>query len=428
VSGAFSNPTVVAALIFVLTYIGVVGFIRRKTEVICAGIALGVILGHIELPHIVHDISWNVMGIFTGTLLLSEFFVLSRAPDAIAAYLVRHTRTAGGAFLAVCAFASALSIVIENVAVVLVVAPIMFGLAKKIGVSPVPGMIAIAVCSNLQGAATLIGDPPSMILANYMQMNFNDFFWYQGRPGMFFAVQLGAVGSMLFLYAHFRRYRSPVDFAERVEVRSHIPTVLTTVMVGALTLSSFVDPGFKWFGGSVCMALGLLGFLFSTRFTTVAERKQVVLQYDWASTIFLAGVFVMVGMLERTGVIEAFAGFLARNLGGNPVVVFSLVVWASVAFSAFIDNVPYLTMMIPVVQLVSETVGIPMELLVFGLLIGASLGGNITPVGASANIVGVGLLRKRGHHVSSWDFVKVGLPFTVTATVLGSLFIYFAWR
>ena len=422
------NPTVVAALIFILTYAGIVGFIRRKTEVIGVGIALGVVFGYIKAPDIVHDISWNVMGIFAGTLLLSEFFVLSRAPDAIATYLVRHTRTTGTAFLAVCVFASALSIFIENVAVVLIVAPIMVGLARRIGVSPVPGIIAVAVCSNLQGAATLIGDPPSMILANYMRMNFNDFFVYHGKPAMFFAVELGAVGSILFLFNHFRRYKAPVDFTGRIEVRSLLPTVLTGTMIGALALSSFVDPDFKWFGGSVCMFLGVVGVLLSRRFATVAERRRIVLQFDWATTAFLAGVFVMVGMLERTGVIEAFAGFLSVRLGDNPLVVFSIVVWASVAFSAFIDNVPYLTMMIPVVQLVSDTLGMPVELLVFGLLIGASLGGNITPVGASANIVGVGILRKQGYHVSLWEFVKIGLPFTVTATLLGSFFIYFVWR
>jgi Na+/H+ antiporter NhaD/arsenite permease-like protein len=422
------NPTTIAAVVFALTYAGIVGFTRRKTEIICVGIAAGVILGYIDAPDILNDISWNVMGIFAGTLLLSEFFVLSRAPDAIAAYLVRRARTTGMAFLAVCAFASALSIIIENVAVVLIVAPIMLGLARRINVSPIPGIIAIAICSNLQGAATLIGDPPSMILANYMHMNFNDFFLYHGRPGMFFAVQLGAIGSMLFLFLHFRRYKAPVEFAGRIEVRSFTPTVLAVVMVAALTLSSFVDPDFKWFGGTVCMTLGILAALLSFRFAKVAERRLAVLQYDWATTVFLAGVFVMVGMLERTGVIEAFAGFLSRHLGREPFVVFSVVVWASVAFSAFIDNVPYLTMMIPVVQIVSDTLAIPVELLVFGLLIGASLGGNITPVGASANIVGVGILRKQGHHVTLWDFMKIGLPFTVTATLLGSLFIYFVWK
>jgi Na+/H+ antiporter NhaD/arsenite permease-like protein len=176
------------------------------------------------------------------------------------------------------------------------------------------------------------------------------------------------------------------------------------------------------------MFLAVICVPFSSRFTTFKERRWVVMHFDWGTTAFLAGIFLMVGMLERTGVIELFAEFLAHNIGDSPFTAFIVIVWASVAFSAFIDNVPYLTAMIPVVQLVSDTLGVNVELLVFGLLIGASLGGNITPIGAAANIVGVGTLKKHGYSVSLMDFVKIGLPFTVIATLLGSLFIYFVWR
>jgi Na+/H+ antiporter NhaD/arsenite permease-like protein len=204
--------------------------------------------------------------------------------------------------------------------------------------------------------------------------------------------------------------------------------VFIVLMIVALTLSTFVDPEFKWFGGFICMFLGLLCAVVSGRFTSENERWKVARHFDWGTTAFLAGIFVMVEMLVRTGVIATFAGFLARNIGDNTFVAFMVIVWVSVGFSAFIDNVPYLTAMIPVVQLVADTLGIGVELLVFGLLIGASLGGNITPVGAAANIVGVGTLKKHGYHVSFPEFAKIGLPFTVIATALGALFIYFVWR
>jgi Na+/H+ antiporter NhaD/arsenite permease-like protein len=383
--------------------------------------------GLIHTPNLIFDINWNVMGIFAGTLILSEYFVLSQVPDAISTWLIRRTNTAGMAYLAVCIFASALSIFIENVATVLIVAPIMIGLSKKIGVSPVPGMIGIAISSNLQGTATLIGDPPSMILANYMHMNFNDFFFYQGKPGIFFAVQLGAIGSMLFLYLVYRRYKTAISFEGTVKIRSYIPTLFLVLMILSLSLAVVVDPDFRWFGGASCMALAVLCIVFS-RFARDAEHQSVLRHYDMETTAFLAGIFVLVGMLEHQGVIRSIAGFLAGNIGDNPLVAFSVVVWASIAFSAFIDNVPYLTAMIPVVQLLSDSLGISVELLVFGLLIGASLGGNITPVGAAANIVAVGTLKKHDIHVSFGDFARIGLPFTIVATLLGSIFIYFVWR
>jgi Na+/H+ antiporter NhaD/arsenite permease-like protein len=358
---------------------------------------------------------------------LSEYFVLSRVPDAISTWLIRRTSTVGLAYLLVCIFASVLSVFIENVATVLIVGPIMIGLSRKIGISPVPGMIGIAISSNLQGTATLIGDPPSMILANYMQMNFNDFFVYQGKLGIFFAVQLGALGSMLFLYLVFRKYKNPISFEGVVKVRSLVPSAFLILMVLALSLAVLVDPDFKWFGGASCMALAVLCVLFS-RFAKEKEHQSVLRHYDIETTAFLAGIFIVVGMLEHQGVIRSIADFLARNMGDSPLVAFSVVVWASVLFSAFIDNVPYLTAMIPVVQLLSDSLGINVELLVFGLLIGASLGGNITPIGAAANIVAVGTLKKHNVQVSFMDFVRIGLPFTIVATTLGSFFIYMVWK
>jgi len=420
------SATLLAGLIFLATYAAVVAFKHYKSQILWLGIAFGLAVGLIRTQNLVFDVNWNVMGIFAGTLILSEYFVLSRVPDSISTWLIRRTHTVGMAYLIVCVFASILSIFIENVATVLIVAPIMIGLSKKVGVSPVPGMIGIAIASNLQGTATLIGDPPSMILASYMQMNFNDFFFYQGKPGIFFAVQLGAIGSMLFLYFVYRRYKSPLDFEGTVQVRSFVPTIYLVLMVLCLSLSVLVDPDFKWFGGTACAVLAIL-CVASSRFAKDKEHQWVLRHYDTETTTFLAGIFIVVGMLEHQGVIDAIAGFLAANIGDNPLVAFSIVVWASVALSAFIDNVPYLTAMIPVVQLLSNSLGMPVELLVFGLLIGASLGGNITPIGAAANIVAVGTLKKHDVQVSFGDFVRIGLPFTIVATLLGSIFIYAVW-
>lgn len=421
------SPTVSAGVLFLVTYAAIVGIKYYKSQILWAGIAVAIALGLVRTPAMISDINWNVMGIFAGTLILSEYFVLSHVPDAISTWLIRRTRTVGMAFLLVCAFASFLSIFIENVATVLIVAPIMIGLSKRIGVSPVPGMIGIAISSNLQGTATLIGDPPSMILANYMHMNFNDFFVYQGKPGIFFAVQLGAIGSMLFLYLLYRRYKTPIDFEGSVRVRSLVPTVYLFLMVLALSLSVLVDPNFKWFGGTACICLAAL-CVASSRFAKDHEHQWVLRHYDMETTAFLAGIFVMVGMLERQGVIHAIADFLARGIGDNPLAAFNIVVWGSVGLSAFVDNVPYLTAMIPVVQLLSDSLGITVQLLVFGLLIGASLGGNITPIGAAANVVAVGTLKKHDVHVSFVDFVKIGLPFTIIATALGALFVYRVWH
>lgn len=416
-----------AGIIFLVCYAALVVFKHFKTQILWVGIAVGLIAGLISTRNIFHDINWNVMGIFVGTLVLAEYFIISRVPSSLASFMVGRSSTVGGAFLSVCILSSVLSVFIENVAVVLIVAPIAFILARRINASPVPALIGIAIASNLQGTATLIGDPPSMILANYQRMNFNDFFIYHGKMGIFFAVQMGAVGSFLFLYYYFRRYKGATEFAKREKIRSYVPTLFIALMIAALAMSSLVDPDFRWFGGVAAISCAFLCMIFS-RFATVPESRDILIRYDWSTTLFLAGVFVMVGMLDRSGVIGSFAHFLGQHLGTSPLVAFIAVVWGSVAFSAFVDNVPYLTAMIPVVQTMSNEMGVNIELLVFGLLIGACLGGNITPVGASANVVATGMLKKNGYVISFGDFVKIGLPFTLIATLLGSAFIYFVWR
>jgi Na+/H+ antiporter NhaD/arsenite permease-like protein len=148
---------------------------------------------------------------------------------------------------------------------------------------------------------------------------------------------------------------------------------------------------------------------------------------DWHTFFFLIGIFVLVGSLTYRGVVDDIALGITRVSGGNKFLAYSVIVWLSVVLSAFIDNIPYTVAMIPVAKIVASSLGLPQELLLFGLLIGTSLGGNITPIGASANVVAVGFLRKRGFHIKFGDFVKIGFPFTMAAVSAAYLFLWVVW-
>ncbi len=374
-------------------------------------------------------INWNVMGIFCGTLIVAEAFIYSGVPAWCADLLIDRSPNVGWAILAVCAFASAISAVAENVATVLIVAPIAMALARKLKVSAAPFIIGIAVCSNLQGTATLIGDPPSMILAAHHQLNFNDFFWYQGRLSIFFAVQVGALASFAVLWLMFRRYRQPVVALERKPPRSWFPTAVLALMIAGLAAASWVDPDFLWFGAAVCMAAGAVcwGWVWHD---DRDNALRILKSYEWSTTFFLAGVFTIVYALSETGAIRTASRAVAALTGDSVLGAFLLVVGFSVVFSAFVDNVPYLAAMLPLVDTVGSEMGLGGNMLLpFGLLVGACLGGNITPIGASANIVAYGLLQKsEGESVSFLDFVKIGLPFTLAAVVAAGAFLWVVWR
>jgi Na+/H+ antiporter NhaD/arsenite permease-like protein len=426
------EPKIFVTVVFICVYLYLVLFKHFRGLAVWVGIT---ILGLFSILNRVHFlyirdfmefINWNVLGIFAGTLVLAELFILSRVPVLLSDILVERSKNVGMAILWVCILASFISAFVENVATVLIVAPVAIALSRKLKVSPVPFLIGLAISSNLQGTATLIGDPPSMILAGRLGLNFNDFFIYRGRPGIFFAVQMGAVASFLVLYLIFRRYRQPVEPLPRERVTSWTPTLLMGALIIALAISPTWDPEFRYLGGLICIGFALIGLAWQA-LRNRRKTVEILRQYDLDTTLFLAGIFVMVGILEQVGLIEDLKNFLVSTLGSNPFINYVFIVWFSVIVSGFIDNVPYITAMIPVTMKLSEALGLSGPLLTFGLLIGSCLGGNITPIGASANIVSVGILRRQGYHVSFMEFVRIGLPFTVAATLASFLFVWWIW-
>ncbi|MCK4807037.1 MAG: anion permease, partial [Candidatus Aegiribacteria sp.] len=288
----------------------------------------------------------------------------------------------------------------------------------------------------------LVGDPPSMILAAAENMDFNDFFFMNGKPGIFFAVQLGAIASFFILRKLLKKDSRPLPEVTIPEVSSWFPAWILAGVILGLAILSFFFPGVGIEAGLLCITGGGIAVVWHAFFRRGYlknkgkgnhgnRRARTILRgFDWDTLFLLAGIFFMVGALEEMGVMQKVGVFLAGISGNNPFLAFLIVVVSAVILSAFIDNVPYVTAMIPVAHAIAQTLGEGGQshyYLSFGLLIGACLGGNISPVGAAANIVSVSVLRKNGFKVSFMDFVRVGLPFTIAATVVGAAFIWFVW-
>lgn len=418
---------IASLLVFLAAYVCFVVFPDRRSWVACGGALLLVFARAVTPAGAFGKVNWNVMGLFLGTLVLAELFLASRAPSVFAGWLVSRCRSGRAAMVAVCALSGFISIFVENVAVVLLVAPVALSLAEELKANPVRLLIGIAVCSNVQGAATMIGDPPSMILAGAMRLGFWDFFVYQGKPGIFFAIETGAVASLLILAYCFRRHKGGRPEAKRQTARSWMPTALLGVLVAGLSCASAVDRDFRWFAGTFTLAVAAAALLWYAFVARWGKTADLLRSLDWDTTFFLAGVFVLVGALADSGWMDSLAGFLGGLTGNSRVGAYLLVVLFAVAVSAFVDNTPFLLVMIPVAQKMAARLDAPVPLLLFGLLIGACLGGNITPVGASANVVALGILRKRGHAVSFRRFMEVSVPFTAAAVLAGCLFVWFVW-
>ena len=429
-------------LVFLVGYIYICSCRRFRATVLWAGVAVLLLLGIYEparepggllasAANVLRNIDWNVLMILAGAMTVAEMFIESKVPVVLADFIVKHLKTVGGAALGVCAMSSFLSAFIDNVTTVLIVAPVALVLAKRMGASPVPFIIGLAVSSNLQGTATLIGDPPSLILANGLKLNFLDFFFYQGKPGIFWAVQIGAVGSMIALWVlFFRKYKAPTTEPEPAAVTSWFPTALLVAMVAALsiasTFSKHVPHADKFLNGTICAGAAVVGLLWH-QLRGENSTRAVLFRIDFATVALLAAIFTLTFALKETGFIDLIASWIRGAVGTNKLLTFTVIVWASVGFSAVIDNIPYTAVMLPTVLEIAGADPNTRILYAFGLLVGACLGGNISPVGASANIVSVALLRKQGIHVGFWQFVKMGLPFTIAATVPAYLFIWWLW-
>lgn len=417
-----------AIALFAITYLLLLLLPRYRPHIALVSAGIFVAVGIVPLNMVFGFIDWNVILMIAGTMGIVSLFIKSRMPALLADLILEKTPTVRWAIVALSLFSGIISAFMDNVATVLIVAPVAMSIAKKQGISPVTSVIAVAIASNLQGAATLVGDATSILLGGHANLDFLDFFWLQGRPGMFWVVQAGAVAATAILYWVLRSTKGQIQPQARTEVQDRFPGYLLLIMIVLLILASFIPEKPHITNGLICVALFAVGLIRDLALGKGFKHSwKTILDIDLFTLLLLMGLFVVVGGLTQAGVIERFAAFIARTGQGNVFLVYTLIVWMSVLISAFVDNIPYVATMLPVMGSVASIMAVEPNLLYFGLLCGATLGGNLTPIGASANITGIGLLRREGYEVSAGQFMRLGVPFTLAAVTVGYILIWLLW-
>ena len=415
-----------AISIFAIAYILMLVFSKYRPYIALGAALIFIISGMLPLNSVVELIDFNVLLMIAGTMGIVALFIESKMPELLADLIMEKVPNVKWAAVAMALFAGIISAFVDNVATVLMIAPVALEICKKLKTNPVPFIIAIAVSSNLQGAATLVGDTTAIMLGSALDMSFMDFFWYKGRPGMFFAVELGAVLSAIILAYLFRKEKAPIPKTqERTKVNDYVPSILLLGTIVLLITASFIPnkPGIT--NGLICCALLLIGLVYNfIKKKNASALVSPLKEIDFETIGLLFGLFLMIGAISEQGVIDAAANLLAKMGGGNVFVLYTVIVWASVVISAFIDNIPYVATMIPVIAGIASALNIDSTVLYFGLLSGATLGGNCTPIGASANITGIGILRKEGYTVKNSDFFKIGIPFTMAAIIPAYIYLW----
>ena len=418
-----------AIILFAATYVLMLTFSKYRPYIALTSGVLFILLGMLPISDILPSLDFNVLLMIGGTMGLVQLFIDSHMPERMADMIMAKVPNVQWAAVCLSLFAGVISAFVDNVATVLMVAPVAIEICKKLKTNPVPFIISIAVSSNLQGAATLVGDTTAIMLGSALDMTFMDFFFYEGKMSMFFVVELGAVLSALIVYFVFRKEKGAIPRSgQMTEVTDMVPTVLLFGAIGLLILASFAPDSWNLpaeINGLICCALLVIGLVYNYLQNKNLDAITGPLKaIDFETLGLLVGLFLMIGGISNMGVIDVLAQLLAKLGAGNPFLMYTIIVWASVLISAFIDNIPYVATMIPVIAGIAAEMGIDSTALYFGLLSGATLGGNCTPIGASANITGIGILRKEGHNVTNGDFFKIGIPFTMAAIIPAYILIW----
>ena len=418
-----------AIVLFILMYVLMVLLPKYRPVVAITAAVIYVAVGVLPISKVFVSIDWNVLMMLFGTMVIVDYFIESKMPNKIAEWLLRLAPNVLWVTVLMSAFSGIISAFIDNVATVLMVAPVGLAICKKLKISPVTMILCIAVSSNLQGAATLVGDTTSIMLGGAANMNFNDFFWMLGRPGMFFATEIGALLTIPIIMFLFRKDKEPVNSDEHTKVTDYVPTITMLGHVVLLIIASFIPDTPSVTNGVICMVCGIITIVWELILSKSKEGMIHALKaMDYATMFLLTGLFVVIAAITEIGLVQDLADFIATAGGNNMFLLFTIIVWGSVAISAFIDNIPYVATMLPILATVAANMQVEPYFLFFGLLVGATLGGNITPIGASANIAGVGMLRKEGYEVKFRDFFKIGIPFTLAAVLGGYLFVWIFWH
>lgn len=313
-----------------------------------------------------------------------------------------------------------LAMFIDSITVILFLAAVTIELSKLLKFNPVPMVLAEIFCANLGGSATMCGDPPNIIIGTSLGYSFADFLTNTGV-----IVGIALVFVVLYFYVVFRKELSANSIVP--ETKPDPKSAITDKTGFFISSAIFAIAVVLLVTHSAThLSVALIGVLVSvlTLVTAPKHIKEIMGKVDYKTLLFFVGLFMVVGGLEETGVLEVVAGFIAKISGGNPYAVCAIILWGSAVASAFVDNIPFAATMIPIIKTMSATMGINLEMLAWTLSMGTDIGGSGTPIGASANVVGTAVCAKAGHPVGWKRYCVSAVPATVIVVTISMICIF----
>ncbi len=368
-------------------------------------------------------INWQTIIFIAGMMIMVEGMALSGFFSWLCltiAKAVRYNTTK--IFIMFMILAFVLSMFIDSITVILFLAAITITQSKLLQFDPIPVIIAEIFCSNLGGSSTMCGDPPNIIIGTALHYTFTDFLTNTGVIAIICLVLI-----IFFFYMCFRkklgtRNLSEEDIAKMPTPQSAITNKRAFIISTIIFLCAVVLLVTHGQTGLTVSTIGIIAAV-ATCITAGKKSKAILRRVDYPTLVFFTGLFIVVGGLEETGILELIATFIHAISGGNITFIVIIIIWISAVASAIIDNIPFSATMIPIIKSLAVTSGADLSVLAWTLALGTDIGGSATPIGASANVVGIAVASKNGHHISWKQYCKYSIPATLIVITVSMLYI-----
>lgn len=411
----------VAAAIFVGTYVLIASDRIHKTVAALLGGVLMIVLGVVQQAEAFAAIDLNVIFLLLGMMVIANVMQQTGVFQWLAIRAIRLARGDPWRILvALCLLTAFASAFLANVTVVVLVGPITFFVAAAMRVSPVPYLIAEILASNIGGTATLIGDPPNLLIASAAGIDFTTFLVHMAPVSLLILGGFLVLARVMF-GGEMHRQRAVLaafDLDESMVITDR-RRLRISVSVMVLTVGGFLVAQVLGYEPATVALLGATVLFIVAR----EDPEEIFRGVDWSTLLFFVGLFIVVEGIVAVGIVDAFAGWLFTATGGDTTTAAVVLIWASGLASGVIDNIPYTATLIPVVQDLSGR-GLPADPLWWSLALGADLGGNLTLIGASANIVIASLAVKAGHELRFSTFLRYGIPTVVLSLAIATAYVW----
>jgi len=431
---------ILVLLIFIISFVLILGEYVHRTLAAWGGallmLAVGKIYGTLDWcsghgsqdcnNNLFTAIDFNVIGLLMGMMVFAAMLEISGFFEFLA---VKATKLSKGdpwmLIVYLGTFTTLISVVIDNVTAIILIAPITIKICDKIKISAIPPLIAEAILSDTGGVATLVGDPPNVMIASATGFTFNSFIEHL-TPLTFFAWVI-TLGYMRYYYRDWIKTKPKhVEdvlaenewdmIRDRTMMNRTLIALAGTIVLFSLHELLHLDLEIS------AMALGGAGLAMML---CLPDVNEVIERIEWPALIFFGGLFVMVGGLEHMGHLEAIAFWIFDNFADDPVMLAVMVIWVSAFSSAIVDNIPFCAAMIPVIYKLGElSEDINTVPLFWALAMGCGFGGNATPIGSSANVMTVSISERGGHKITTAEWMRVGLPVMLITCVVATIFMY----